>query len=149
VFAVFAVFAVFVLDGLAFSKFDFMSRFLQVCGICGICDICDILRAHGKVVFQGGRHRARITCLWTAAAPYKTPQYPQTPQMGEKAVSSQRAVHPSGIQCAHVPPDPLHVLIDRTGLQVYGAGQWLEAKHGANRAGHGASCIWRSMPPAA
>jgi len=25
----------------------------------------------------------------------------------------------------------LHVLIDSTGLQVYGAGQWLEAKHGA------------------
>ena len=51
--------------------------------------------------------------------------------MGEKAVSLQRAVHPSDIQCAHVPPDPLHVLIDSTGLQVYGAGQWLEAKHGA------------------
>src|SRR5580698_10281377 len=30
-----------------------------------------------------------------------------------------------------VPPGPLHVLIDSTGLQVYGAGQWLEAKHGA------------------
>ena len=26
---------------------------------------------------------------------------------------------------------PLQVLIDSTGLQVYGAGQWLEAKHGA------------------
>src|SRR6202789_4167195 len=25
----------------------------------------------------------------------------------------------------------MHVLIDSTGLQVYGAGQWLEAKHGA------------------
>jgi Transposase DDE domain len=25
----------------------------------------------------------------------------------------------------------LHVLIDSTGLQVYGAGQWLEARHGA------------------
>jgi hypothetical protein len=25
----------------------------------------------------------------------------------------------------------LHVLIDSTGLQVYGAGQWLQAKHGA------------------
>jgi hypothetical protein len=25
----------------------------------------------------------------------------------------------------------LHVLIDSAGLQVYGAGQWLEAKHGA------------------
>jgi hypothetical protein len=30
-----------------------------------------------------------------------------------------------------VPQGPLHVLIDSTGLQVYGAGQWLEAKHGA------------------
>src|SRR4051812_42882162 len=30
-----------------------------------------------------------------------------------------------------VPQGPLHVLIDSTGPQVYGAGQWLEAKHGA------------------
>jgi transposase len=30
-----------------------------------------------------------------------------------------------------VPHGPLHLLIDSTGLQVYGAGQWLEAKHGA------------------
>ena len=35
------------------------------------------------------------------------------------------------IQPAQVPHDALHVLIDSTGLQVYGAGQWLEAKHGA------------------
>jgi hypothetical protein len=30
-----------------------------------------------------------------------------------------------------VPHGALHVLIDSTGLQVYRAGQWLEAKHGA------------------
>ncbi|MER8748012.1 IS5 family transposase [Mesorhizobium sp. M1050] len=31
-----------------------------------------------------------------------------------------------------VPPaGPLHVLVDSTGFQVYGAGQWLEEKHGA------------------
>jgi hypothetical protein len=35
------------------------------------------------------------------------------------------------IQPVSVPQGPLHVLIDSTGLQVYGAGQWLEAKHGA------------------
>src|SRR5208282_4361562 len=35
------------------------------------------------------------------------------------------------IQPASVPHGPLHVLIDSTGPQVYGAGQWLEAKHGA------------------
>jgi transposase len=35
------------------------------------------------------------------------------------------------IRRAHVPSGPLHVLIDSTGLQIYGAGQWLEAKHGA------------------
>ena len=35
------------------------------------------------------------------------------------------------IQPAQVPSGRLHVLIDSTGLQVYGAGQWLEAKHGA------------------
>ena len=35
------------------------------------------------------------------------------------------------IQSASLPRGALHVLIDSTGLQVYGAGQWLEAKHGA------------------
>src|SRR3954471_1936553 len=44
---------------------------------------------------------------------------------------SRRAVRLPVIQPAHVPHGPLHVLIDSTGLQVYGAGQWLEAKHGA------------------
>jgi hypothetical protein len=44
---------------------------------------------------------------------------------------SRRAETLPVIQPATVPPGPLHVLIDSTGLQVYGAGQWLEAKHGA------------------
>lgn len=44
---------------------------------------------------------------------------------------SRRAVTLPVIQPASVPPGPLYVLIDSTGLQVYGAGQWLEAKHGA------------------
>jgi Transposase DDE domain len=35
------------------------------------------------------------------------------------------------IQPASVQPGPLHVLIDSTSLEVYEAGQWLEAKHGA------------------
>jgi len=44
---------------------------------------------------------------------------------------SRRAVTLPLIQPASMPHGPLHVLIDSTGLQVYGAGQWLEAKHGA------------------
>jgi hypothetical protein len=46
---------------------------------------------------------------------------------------SRRAVKLAVIQpaLAAVPHGPLHVWIDSTGLQVYGAGQWLEAKHGA------------------
>ncbi len=44
---------------------------------------------------------------------------------------SRGAVTLPVIQLASVPYGPLHVLIDSTGLQVYGAGQWLEAKHGA------------------
>src|ERR1700712_158564 len=43
---------------------------------------------------------------------------------------SRRAATLPVIQAPSVPPGPLHVLIDSTGLQVYGAGQWLEAKHG-------------------
>jgi hypothetical protein len=44
---------------------------------------------------------------------------------------SRRAVTLPVIQPESAPHGPLHVLIDSTGLQVYGAGQWLEAKHGA------------------
>jgi hypothetical protein len=44
---------------------------------------------------------------------------------------SRRAVTLPVIQADSVPRGPLHLLIDSTGLQVYGAGQWLEAKHGA------------------
>ena len=44
---------------------------------------------------------------------------------------SRRAVTLPVVQPALVPHGPLHVLIDSTGQQVYGAGQWLEAKHGA------------------
>jgi Transposase DDE domain len=43
---------------------------------------------------------------------------------------SRRAETLPVIPPASVPPGPLHVLIDSSGLQVYGAGQWLEAKHG-------------------
>jgi neutral amino acid transport system ATP-binding protein len=44
---------------------------------------------------------------------------------------SRRAVTLPVIQAGSVPHGPLHLLIDSTGLQVYGVGQWLEAKHGA------------------
>src|SRR6202166_3489884 len=44
---------------------------------------------------------------------------------------SRRAVTLPVIQPASVPHGPLHLLIDRTGLPVYGAGQWLEVTHGA------------------
>jgi len=54
---------------------------------------------------------------------------------------SRRAVALPMIQLTSVPPGPLHVLIDSTGLQVYGAGQWLEAKHGAK-----SRRTWRQLP---
>jgi hypothetical protein len=44
---------------------------------------------------------------------------------------SRRTATLPAIQPASIPLGPLHVLIDSTGLQVYGAGQWLETKHGA------------------
>ena len=44
---------------------------------------------------------------------------------------SRRSVSLRLVPRASVPHGPLHVLIDSTGLKVYGAGQWLEAKHGA------------------
>ena len=44
---------------------------------------------------------------------------------------SRRAAGLVVIQPVTVPHGPLHLLIDSTGLKVYGAGQWLEVKHGA------------------
>ena len=44
---------------------------------------------------------------------------------------SRRAVKLPGIQPAQVPYGALHVFEQHCGLQVYGAGQRLEAKHGA------------------
>ena len=44
---------------------------------------------------------------------------------------SRRVVALPVVQAAPLPQGPLHLLIDSTGLQVFGAGQWLEAKHGA------------------
>ena len=53
---------------------------------------------------------------------------------------SRRAVTLPVIQPASVPHGPLHLLIDSTGPRVYGAGQWLEAKHGAKSRGK-----WREL----
>jgi len=44
---------------------------------------------------------------------------------------SRRAVRLTALKSVPVPKGPLHVLIDSTGLEVFGAGQWLESKHGA------------------
>jgi hypothetical protein len=53
---------------------------------------------------------------------------------------SRRSVTLPLIQATSVLHGPLHVLIDSTGLQVYGAGHRLEAKHGTK------SCrTWRKL----
>ena len=49
----------------------------------------------------------------------------------DHTTASRRAMTLPVIQAVQVQRGPLHVLIDSTGLQVDGAGQWLEAKHGA------------------
>lgn len=44
---------------------------------------------------------------------------------------------------------PVYVLVDSTGLQIYGAGQWLKERHGAKSRREWLSYIWLSMPIAA
>jgi hypothetical protein len=46
---------------------------------------------------------------------------------------SRRAARLESITRGPLPRGPLHVLIDSTGLKVYGAGQWQTAKHGRSR----------------
>src|SRR5471030_2174900 len=43
---------------------------------------------------------------------------------------SRRAITLPPISEVHLPDGPLHVLIDSTGLKIYGAGEWLVEKHG-------------------
>src|SRR5450631_1129398 len=43
---------------------------------------------------------------------------------------SRRAIKLPSIARAALPEGPLHVVIDSTGLKVYGAGEWLADKHG-------------------
>jgi hypothetical protein len=42
--------------------------------------------------------------------------------------------------------EPVHVVIDSTGLKVYGAGEWQVEKHGCVVAGLGESFTWPSIP---
>jgi Transposase DDE domain len=53
---------------------------------------------------------------------------------------SRRAIKLPSIARAALPEGPLYVVIDSTGLKVYGAGEWLAAKHG-QRARRG----WRKL----
>jgi len=62
---------------------------------------------------------------------------------------SGRAVTLPVAHAKRVPQGPLQVLIGSAGLQVYGAGQWLEAKHGAKSRRTWRKLLWRSMLPAA
>lgn len=62
---------------------------------------------------------------------------------------SRRAETLPVIQLAPMPPGPLHVLIDSSGLQVYGRVNGWRRSMAPSHGGSGASCIWRSMLPAA
>ncbi len=44
---------------------------------------------------------------------------------------SRRATTLPSVSLGRMPDGPLHVLIDSTGLKVYGAGEWLQERHGA------------------
>ena len=47
----------------------------------------------------------------------------------DQTIVSRRAAGLESITCGPLPRGPLHVLIDSTGLKVFGAGQWLSEKH--------------------
>lgn len=54
----------------------------------------------------------------------------RTISVPDHSTVSRRAASLPVIASGPLPEGPLHVLIDSTGLAVYGAGQWLEEKHG-------------------
>jgi IS5 family transposase len=53
---------------------------------------------------------------------------------------SRRATTLASVSLGRMPEVPLHVLIDSTGLKVYGAGEWRQEKHGAR-----ARRSWRKL----
>jgi IS5 family transposase len=53
---------------------------------------------------------------------------------------SRRATTLPSVSLGRMPDGPLHVLIDSTELKVYGAGEWLQEKHGAR-----ARRSWRKL----
>lgn len=54
----------------------------------------------------------------------------RTISVPDHSTVSRRAATLPVIRSGALPEGPLHVLIDSTGLAVYGASQWLEEKHG-------------------
>ena len=61
-----------------------------------------------------------------------------------------RTREPSAERHRHRDGDgPLHVLVDSTGLKVYGAGSGWKTSTVPDRAGPGANFIWLSMPTVA
>ena len=55
---------------------------------------------------------------------------------------SRRAARLSPVLCTALPDGPVTLVIDSTGLKVYGAGEWHRDKHGVR--GRRTSSIWRS-----
>jgi hypothetical protein len=53
---------------------------------------------------------------------------------------SRRGTTLPPVSLGRMPDRPLHVLIDSTGLKVYGAGEWLQEKHGGR-----ARRSWRKL----
>jgi len=62
---------------------------------------------------------------------------------------SRRATTLPSVSLGRMPDGPLHVLIDSTGLKVYGAGEWLQKSTARAHAEAGANCISPLTPPAA
>ena len=58
---------------------------------------------------------------------------------------SRRSAALSLVTALAVPAGPVTVVIDSTGLKIFGAGEWQMAKHGGAIGGPGASCTWPSI----
>lgn len=82
-------------------------------------------------VVDQGRRSGLLVDLWAQwSNPVQGRNHPDHPD-AVHSVQACVAVALPVMQPTSVPPGPKHELIDSIGLQVAGAGQWLEAKHGA------------------
>ncbi len=89
-----------------------------------------------------GPNRLRHRPAWARAA--RAGPHDRQPACGDAGVPRPR--QPNIGAGAEADGEPMHLLVDSTGLKLCGAGEWLLEKHGTRHTVHGEPCTLASAP---